>query len=256
MISIHSARFALPALTALVALTAGASRLGAQVCNGTPNGKSVAYEYGRMSVGSSQGVSGTLAGGRTAIGAGFAIRDVGDDVSGQQGSLRFSLVFPAGKVSICPGLGLVYQHDTWDAPNDAKLTTHNLGARAGVGLGFEQEVYHGFSLAPYVVGQYEFAISVFDLKVTSSDEVDAQTTGDTTSHVQIEYGLIGRYHALYAGIAAHRTSDTDGIRPYMARFLVGFAFSGGGRSKRSSVNRNASVSRRSEPIHTDPEMRE
>jgi hypothetical protein len=253
MMSIHRVRLALPALTALAA---GASRLGAQVCNGTPAHGGAAYEYARMSVGSSQGLNATLAGGRTALGAGFAIRDVGDDVTGQQGSLRFSLVFPAGKVAICPGLGLVYQHDTWDAPNDAKLTTHNLGARAGVGLGFEQDVYHGFSLSPYVVAQYEFAVSVFDLKVTSSDEVDAQTTGDTASRVQIEYGLIGRYHSLYAGIAAHRTSDTDGIRPYMARFLVGFAFSGGGRSKKSSMNRNVSVSRRAAPKYSEPEMRE
>jgi hypothetical protein len=204
-------------------------RITAQACHGTPSGGSVGYEYGKMSVGQSQGLSGTLAGEHVALGAGVALRDLGA-LTGQQASLRFSLILPVLAVRICPGLGLLYQHDTWDQ-GDASLTVHNLSLRGGAGLGLDRHVYAGFSVNPFVVTQYEFNIVALDFSPPSADSV--QLTGDTLSRVQIEYGLIGRYRFLYGGIAAHRTSDQKGIRPYMARYILGVSFSGiGGRIKR------------------------
>ena len=220
--------FVLAIVSALVVMP---SAISAQACHGTPGGASLGYEYGKMSVGRSQGVSGALAGQRVAVGAGLAVRDLGE-LSGQQAALRFSLVLPFSKLTLCPGLGAIYQHDSWEQP-DATLTAHWLSLRAGAGLGFEQHVYGGFSINPFVVAQYDFTVSAFDLDVTSSDSANVELVADTLSRVQIEYGLIGRYRFLYGGIAAHRTGDQKGTRPYMARWIVGVSFSTG-RSTRAA----------------------
>jgi hypothetical protein len=198
------------------------SAIVAQACHGTPSGASAAYEYGKMSVGQSQGLNGTLAGQRFAVGAGATMRDLGA-LTGQQASLRFSLVLPILAVRLCPGLGVIYQHDTWDR-SDATLTVHNLSARAGAGLGFEQHLFAGLSVNPFVVTQYDFTLTAFDFAPSGSDSTNVQLTGDTLSRVQIEYGVIGRYKFLYGGIAAHRLGEQKGVRPYMARYIVGIAF--------------------------------
>jgi hypothetical protein len=184
-----------------------------------------------MSVGQSQGLSGTLAGQRVALGVGAAMRDLGE-LTGQQAALRFSVVLPLLAIRICPGVGLLYQHDTWDQ-SDASVTVHNVSLRAGAGLGFEQHVFAGLSVNPFVVGQYDFTLTALDFEPSGADSSNVQLTGDTLSRVQIEYGVIGRYRFLFGGIAAHRTSDQKGIRPYMARYILGVSFSGlGGRAKR------------------------
>jgi hypothetical protein len=210
------------ALVVPAALALSPSAMLAQACHGTPNGPSAAYEYAKMSVGQSQGLNGTLAGQRVAFGAGAAMRDLGA-LSGQQASLRVSLVLPILAVRLCPGLGLIYQHDTWDR-SDASLTVHNLSARAGAGLGFEQHLVAGLSVNPFVVAQYDFTLTAFDFAPRGSDSANVQLTGDTLSRVQIEYGIIGRYKFFYGGIAAHRLGEQKGIRPYMARYIVGIAF--------------------------------
>jgi hypothetical protein len=196
----------------------------AQACHGTPSGRSAAYEYAKMTVGSSQGVAGTLAGSHAALGAGFATRSV-DDMTGQQGSLRFSLRLPIGKLELCPGIGLIYQHDTWSPRTQVSVTAHNVSARAGAGLGFEQEITHGFSVTPFLVAQYEFALSIYQMDLSGSDSATTQLTGDTLSRAQLEYGLIARYRFLYGGVAAHRSSESKGSRPDMARWIIGIAFS-------------------------------
>jgi hypothetical protein len=221
------------ALTIVAALATEAKPIEAQACHGTPGGASVGYEYGKMSVGRSQGLSGALAGNRVALGAGAAVRDLGD-FTGQQASLRFSFILPVPGIRICPGLGLLYQHDTWDR-TDATLTAHNLSLRAGAGLGFEQHVAAGFSVNPFVVAQYDFTITALDFTPSGADSANVELTPDTLSRVQIEYGLIGRYGFLYGGIAAHRTGDQKGIRPYMARYIIGVSFSGIGGVKREEA---------------------
>jgi hypothetical protein len=177
-----------------------------------------------MSIGTSQGVAGTLAGRHAALGVGFAARSVGE-ISGQQGSLRFSFGLPIGTLSLCPGIGLIYQHDTWDARDNVSVIAHNLSARAGAGLGFEQRIPGGFSISPFVVAQYEFALTVYDMDVSGNIPTTTQVTGDTLSRAQLEYGIIGRYQFLYGGVAAHRTSDNKGNRPDAARWIIGVAFS-------------------------------
>lgn len=207
------------------ALLAGAAAAaGGQACYGAPDGQSLAYEYAKMSVGTSQGVAGALAGSHAALGVGFAARTVGE-ISGQQGSMRLSLGLPMGNLSLCPGIGLIYQHDRWDVRDDVSLTAHNASARAGAGLGYEQRIASSFSISPFVVAQYEFALSVYDIDTPPNSRTTTKVTGDTLSRVQIEYGIIGRYQFLYGGIAAHRTSESKSSRPDMARWIIGVAFS-------------------------------
>jgi hypothetical protein len=214
-------------LTAAVVLVfaVGSAPARAQACNGTPMGRSVGYEYGKRTIGTSQGLAGTLAGSHTALGGGVALRDLGE-VMGQEGSLRFSFIIPASKLQICPGLGMIYQHDTWDPRSDVSVTTHSLLGRAGMGLGIEQRVYGDLSIIPYAVAHYEFALTAFALHYGGGDSSETNYTGDTTSRGQFEYGLIARYKFLYGGIAAHRSSDTQGRRPDMARWIIGVTFSG------------------------------
>jgi len=207
-----------------VVLVGSVSVAKGQTCNGTPSGRSLAYEYAKMSVGTSQGISGTLAGSHAALGVGFAARSVGE-ISGQQGSMRLTLVLPMGNLSLCPGIGLLYQHDTWDVRDDVSLTAHNLAARAGAGLGYEQRLGGGFSISPFVAAQYEFTLSIYDINASGRDSTTTQVTGDTLSRAQLEYGIIGRYRFLYGGVAAHRTSESKGQRPDMARWIIGVAFS-------------------------------
>ena len=153
------------------------------------------------------------------------MRDL-DRLTGQQGALRFSVVLPLLALRICPGLGAVYQHDTWDR-DDASLTVHNVSLRAGAGIGFERQLFAGLSVNPFVVTQYEFNLVALDFSPTGADSSTVHLTGDTLSRVQIEYGVMGRYRFLFGGIAAHRTGSQKGIHPYMARYILGVSFSGG-----------------------------
>lgn len=231
------------ALVTLLPLALSASDLLAQACHGTPGRGGVAYEYGRFAFGHTQGVSGVLAGKRTALALGLRLRDLGSDYSGQEGAFRFSMIFPASKVQICPGIAIGYGRDVWDPEQGLSLTSHNVSLRTGAGFGLEQEVYRGFSVIPFFVAQYEFAITYFNIKVPDGT---SSVSGDTLSLLQMEYGLLGRYRMIYGGIAANRSSQTEGLRPNMARWILGFAFGGGGggttRSRGSPMPSSTRVS--------------
>jgi hypothetical protein len=222
-----------------------ASASAAQACHGTPGGASVGYEYGKMTVGHSQGVSGTLAGQCVAFGAGAALRDLGS-LTGQQAALRLSAILPVFAVRICPGIGAIYQHDTWDR-DDESLTSHTLSLRAGGAIGLERHVYRGLSLNPFVVTQYDFTLTVLDFAPSGADSSNVELTPDSTSYVQIEYGLTARYRFLYGGIVAHRTTDQKGSRPYMARYILGVSFSGFGGGMRREAKLPAMAADRLHP---------
>lgn len=212
-------------VTATLFLVA-ASSARAQVCHGTPRRGGVAYEYAKLSVGNSHGVSGALAGGRTALGVTLRLREITSQRSGQEANVRFSMLFPASRLQICPGLGFGYQRDQTDDAQLA-LTTTRLAARAGAGVGLEQHVYKGVNVIPFVVVQYEFALKHFKLNAPGNQSESA----DTLSHVDIEYGLIGRYRFVYGGIAANRSSATEGVRPLAARYVVGLTFGSAGQTR-------------------------
>jgi len=181
-------------------------------------------------MGNTQGISAALDRGRFAVGMSLRARELESDAKGQEAALRFSLGFTVSRVQICPGIGLGFARDEWESPG-VTLTANAFTGRAGVGIGMEQPLYGEFSAIPFIVAQYEFTAIVYDLDDASGG--DPEITGDTLSRVDIEYGLMARYKFVYAGIAAQRNSDRTGSRPYMARWIIGFAFGGG--AKQSTV---------------------
>ena len=208
----------------------------AQICAGTPRGGGIAFEYGTSAVGHTQGLSASLGGGRHSFGAAYRHRTLEEDATGNEARIRYSLGFGAGPLQICPGLGLGFIRDTWNAQNDVTLHTSALSGRAGVGIGLEQAVYKGFAVIPFAVVHYEFTAIKFDLDAPAGTETDI--SGDTLSGVDIEYGLLARYKFVYGGIAAQRNTERSGNRPYLARWIVGFTFSPGTTNARVSPPHN------------------
>ena len=193
-------------------------------CHGTPRGTTVAYEYGKLSAGNTQGLAATFGGVRF----GARLRDIDDDVTGQEFDLRFSVPIGTSKFQVCPLLGLGYQSDEWDFDVNSSLTSQMLTLKAGAAFGAEFPVAAGFSAMPFIQIAYQFSAIKFDIEAPNSEP---EVTGDTLSLVDIEYGLVGRYRNFFAGVAANRDTDSDGIRPYYARWILGFSFSGGSSSK-------------------------
>jgi hypothetical protein len=208
---------------AALLLVAVAPRLDAQACHGMPARGGVAYEFGRHTVGTSHGLHAVWAGRRTALDVGGRIRDVSPTVSGQEAAAGFALVLGSQRYSVCPGLGLRYERLSWDVQPDASVDANALFIRGGVGLGVQLPDYKGLTAAPYVGVHYAFAVMVYR---ADGPDADPTLTPDTLSHVEIEYGLIGRYRFLIGGIAANRTSESEGNRPALARWIIGLTFAG------------------------------
>jgi hypothetical protein len=97
--------------------------------------------------------------------------------------------------------------------------------RAGAGLGYELPPFKGITVAPYASIHYEFEATAYDSKVGQGE---SNTTGDTLSHAQIEWGLLGRYRFLFASVANHHSSSHPAT-PWMSRLLIGFT--SGGRNR-------------------------
>ncbi len=215
------------AFLVLATTSVASSQLQAQACFGTPSRTNVAYEYGVLSFGQSNGVSAVLGGGRTSLGLAVRTGEI-DDSDIQGGDLRFSIKLPAGKVQICPALGVGYRSLTSDPSPNFSINAKTLSLRAGGGVGFEQEVFAGISLIPFVAARYEFSLTYINVDAANADP-DDEISGDTLSGVDIEYGLTAVWKMLYVGIAAQRNQDS-GDRPYFARYVIGFTL--GNNSKK------------------------
>jgi hypothetical protein len=135
----------------------------------------------------------------------------------------------AGPISICPGLGAGYQREEWEPESIEPVVSRTLSWRGGVSAGLEQHVYRGFVIAPFVGVHYQFDGSI--VEVTAPGNVAG---GDSLSHIDIEYGLIGRFGAVFAGFSASRFTD-GGDRPYIARWLLGVAFGSPARPRTEPV---------------------
>ncbi len=212
----------------LAGLTTVAGVAQAQAaCHGTPRGLSLAYEYGRLTAGNSQGVALTLPKVRLAA----RVRDIDESLSGQEFDVRFSVPIGTSKFQVCPLLGATYGQDEWDFSTTSSMTTQTLALRAGAAVGGEFPVAAGLSAIPFVQVAYQFRAVKFDI----DDAVgNIETSADTVSGVDIEYGLVGRYRNFFAGVAANRSDDTEGLRPYQARWILGFSFGGGSRSSHAA----------------------
>lgn len=119
-------------------------------------------------------------------------------------------------------IGVALRQDTWDYEPGSSLDIKTLTARGGAGIGFMQPVYGELAINPFVVVQYQFSAMKFEDDASG----DGTFSADTLSDVDIEYGLVAHYRFVYAGVAAHRLADDDGLRPYLARWIFGFSFSG------------------------------
>ena len=207
------------------AIPLSASSAHAQACYGTPSRSHIAYEYGTVPLGQSHGASLSLVGRRTALALGASVGDI-EDVSAQDASLRFGLQFPAGKVQFCPALGLGFARRSSDPSRPFDVTSNKLSLGAGVGVGFEQEVFAGVSLIPFVAARYQF-----NLVYITIDQADADTevSGDTVSTVDFQYGLTANWKVLFVGFSAQRYSDSE--RADFARIVVGLTFGGRSRKK-------------------------
>ncbi|HEX9563327.1 MAG TPA: hypothetical protein VF981_05120 [Gemmatimonadaceae bacterium] len=224
----------LQAATLLVFLTTAANA-GAQTCRGTPRGGGLAFVRGQSFVGSTNGVAAAVAGGRFAIDGDYrSLTADAEGVSGFDASVRFSLLLGGNNLLVCPSLGFVYNSEDWEFGDGGSLTTRTGSARAGLGLGYQREVYKGLSLIPFISADYDFTAIVFTLD--PAEEGDEELSGDTLSRVNVQYGILAQYKFFYAGISADRYSDTKGDRPLLARWMVGITF-GGSRSsqRRASV---------------------
>ena len=214
----------------LAGLTTAAINVQAQaVCHGTPGGMTLAYEYGMLTTGNSQGVALTLPGIRLA----GRMRDIDETLSGQEFDARFSLPIGTSKIKVCPLVGATYGKDEWDYDASSTMTIQTLAIRAGGAIGWEFPVVAGLSAIPFIQVAYQFKAVKFDVEGVPGSQIE--TSADTVSGVDIEYGLVGRYRNFFAGFAANRSDDTEGIHPLQSRLIFGFSFSGGSRSSRDVI---------------------
>lgn len=218
---------AVTAVALAVPVVAGAQA----VCHGTPRGTTVALEYGKLNEGNTTGLAATFGGLRL----GARLRDIDDDLSGQEFDLRFSVPIGISRFQLCPLLGVGYQRDEWDFDANSTLTSQMVTLKAGAAIGAEFPVAAGFSAIPFLQLAYQFSAIKFDIEAPDSEP---EVTGDTLSFVDVEYGLIGRYRNFFAGVAANWDTDSDGFRPYQARWILGFSFSGGSSASRAPVPRS------------------
>ncbi len=218
------------AFSAIVPLIA----LHAQPCLGTPTHGGIAYERGAASYSSSNGVTAAYAGHRASVGGAYRIRDRGA-ITSNEGDFRFAVHVNVSRLMLCPNVGLGYAGESWKPEPAVTFDTKRLIGRAGVGLGIEQPVYKGFTVIPFVSARYEFHVMYIDL--TAPTGSTAESSGDTLSVVDIEYGLMARFKFLYGGITAQRKSDSPGRRPYQSRLMLGVTWGGSGKSNSASSSR-------------------
>ena len=211
----------------IVALTAPLASLAAQLCYGTPSNGGLAFEHGKMNFGTTNGVSGAIAGKHVALGGGYRSMEIGPSVTGTNAGGRFAVVLGSSRLQVCPGLGVEYERQEWNRGTFGTANSRQLIGRAGIGFGLEQPVYEGVSVIPFAVIQYAFR--AVDYTVDAPDS-DVQESGDTTSTGDLEYGLLARYKFVYGGFAARHAMKS--APPYVARWIIGVTFSAGPVARR------------------------
>jgi hypothetical protein len=193
-------------------------RANGQGCHGTPHGGGLAFEHGGLSIGKFDGGSVTVAGNHAAIGGTYRYRNVGSNFNGHEGATRLSLILGISRLQLCPTLGLDYQRNTWTLDASTSIISNRLAGRGGINAGLEIPLGKSFLITPFGGAQYEFTITDFETPAGGETNI----TGDTLSHVDIEYGAIVRFKSAFVGVVTNRYNDFD--RPYMSRILIGFAF--------------------------------
>jgi hypothetical protein len=212
-------------LSAVLMSVTTAGHLGAQACHGSPRGGAIAYELGAVPFGeSSHGATLSLGGGGTAIGASFRMTEYDPGVSGMDAGFRFSLVLgkPGPGLSICPGVGLIFERTEAEL-NPGKVTGTSLGGRGNLGVGYTFPEYRGFTVAPFLLGALVATATRYQTDVPNVDEEDE--AGDVRTRFELELGGIVRFKQFYVGWAQNRDLEQG---PYLRRFIFGFAFAKSG----------------------------
>jgi hypothetical protein len=192
----------------------------AQVCLGTPAGIAVAYEFGSRTVGKANGAAASLARGRTAWGLSYRHHDVQQDLTGHEGELRFSLVFPAKRLMLCPTLKLGAQRDTWNVTDDMTLKSNRLTIGVGGAAGLQQRLFWDYlHIIPFLAIRYEFNAIAHQLDVAESEN---EITPDTISGMAFEYGVLVKFHGFHVGRVLHRRAG-DGST-HFGRFVMGYSW--------------------------------
>ena len=241
MTCFHGSRV-LPAVTLFI-LAASAVDANAQTCRGyfrgdASKGGGIAFVSGATYGASLIGVALS----KGAFGVGFNSQSASSDVTAWDANLRFNVAM-GGRFQVCPGLEFDYKNEDWDMGGGMALKSRIGTVQGGIGFGFEQEVYKGLTLIPFLSVDYQFTAIVFTLD--TPDNSEDELSGDTLRHFNIRYGGLARYKLFFAGISGDRYSDQKGNRPHSARLFAGFAFGGGSGGGGKSA-RQAPVPRPSE----------
>ena len=209
-------RHSLSGLFLIAILSAG--DLYGQACQGTPRGRGFWVERGDLNLGNTIGAGGALGGKNFSISAGFRHRDVSDDITGDEATLRLGPVMRAGIVQLCPVLTMSGRRDEWQVDSNSTLTSTRAAAAAGVGVGIELPIIGDFSVVPHAIGQYEYAGTYY--QIDSANEVEED--GTHSGRVDIEFGLLGRFRFFYGGMRTHWSPDSK--YTYLTQWIAGVAF--------------------------------
>jgi len=175
-----------------------AQSVGAQVCFGNPSRGGVAYVNGKAIADSkSNGGSLSYAPGRFAIGVSGKVIDSGDDEDGFGAALRLGLIF-GKKLKICPTVGIGVDRLEWTPDADTKVTSSQLIARGGLGIGYDIVPTKDFGVAPFIIGEFVERGYYYKTEVSSSD---ATNSGDYKGKAEATYGVLAHFNRIFAGVS-------------------------------------------------------
>jgi hypothetical protein len=144
--------------------------------------------------------------------------DVSDDEDGFGAALRLGMGI-GKKLRVCPTLGIGLDRLTWDADANTTVTSNQLIARGGIGLGYDIVPMPNFGIAPFVIGEFVERGNYFKTEVSGSDPTDS---GDYKGKAEATYGLMARFSRVFVGASASHRLEKG--RPDERLLYGGFAF--------------------------------
>jgi hypothetical protein len=191
----------------------------AQECFGNPTRGGVAYVNGTgTGTLKSNGASLSYASHRFAIGISGRMIDVSDDEDGFGAALRIGLAI-GKKLRVCPTLGIGVDRLEWDVNANTKVTSSQLIARGGIGVGYDITPVRNFGIAPFIIGEFVERGNYFKTEVSNSDPTNS---GDYTGKAEATYGLMAHFSRIFIGASASHRLEKG--RPDERLIFGGFAF--------------------------------
>jgi hypothetical protein len=187
------------AFAATALLVGSAQSLQAQVCFGNPSRGGISYVNGK-GYGTTKSNGGQLsyAPGRFAIVIGGRTIDASDDEDGFGAALRLGLVF-GSKLRVCPTVGVGFDRLEWEPDASTKVTTSQLIARGGIGVGYDIVPVSKLGIAPFIIGEFVERGNYFKTEVSNSD---ATNSGDYKGKAEATLGIIAHFSRIFLGASA------------------------------------------------------